>query len=416
MLSALFRCSCLRASRDVGLSYRRNESGINSSVGQPNDSETVSTLTAFHIEDDKRSSRNSMYCKPFPTPTHWSDPFRPVKNPSRSYQLCDFELIKVLGVGTSGTVRLAKHCASNAFVALKIISKRHILEHRQEKHLLRERSVHSTLSHPFIANLYGTFQDPHYLYFVLQHLPGGDLWRYVYGEHVSMTEKRKGIPEDHAVFYLGCVLLALAYLHDHAHVLYRDLKLENIALDADGYPKLVDFGFADFQPPKSAIRHTFCGSIDYMPPEILQHHGHDHRADIWSYGVLMYELLHGRTPFYHENAYQHSQNIVFNSVKFDAEIEALHPQACDLISKILVKNPDDRITSMDLIRLHPFFTRYYSNSDDWSRLWRREWKAPFIPFENQSSISEDANVSESEPFSEPIESDAETDTHVFHSF
>ncbi|CCI43939.1 unnamed protein product [Albugo candida] len=412
MLSALFRCNCLRASRDVTLSFRRNGSDINTPVRRPGDSEGVSALTAFQLHHDTRSQRPSMLYKGNPTTrAQCRDLYQSVP-----YQLCDFDLLKVLGVGTYATVRLAKHYASNVFVALKIISKRHILEHRQEKHLLRERSVHSALSHPFIATLYGTFQDTHYLYFILQHLPGGDLWRHVYGEKDTMVVIRKGIPEHHAVFYLGCILLALAYLHDHAKVLYRDLKLENIALDADGYPKLLDFGFADFQPRKSTCRYTFCGSIDYMAPEILQHCGHDHRADVWSFGVLMYELLHGRTPFYHENAYQHTQNIVSNSVEFDVEIESLYPQACDLIAKILVKDPNHRAASLNSIRLHPFFTRYYSNSNDWSRLVRREWNAPFIPSQNQSVVSEDAISSESEPFSETIEGAAESDTHIFRSF
>ncbi|KAF4320499.1 hypothetical protein BBO99_00008053, partial [Phytophthora kernoviae] len=352
----------------------------------------------------------------------------------------DFEIIRVLGVGTYGVVKLAKHKPSGMSVALKVLSKEHVVATRQEKHILRERAVHLQLQHPLIARLYGTFQDDDCLYLVLEYLPGGELWSLVYfqsddqenddvdadntlqlkvqggqsaqkddyddvrpvspvyapkasaAETLLPTLDSKdlsvlrsnygGLKEEHAVFYLGCILSALEYLHDQ-DLLYRDLKLENLVLDKGGYLKVLDFGFAktDAQPTDecSARNLTLCGSMDYMAPEILLRQSHDRRVDAWSFGIIMYELLLGKTPFYHENPRELGRRITTENVEFPNDFEEEYPLACDLISQLLVKNPDARPASMSQIKTHKFFTRVFSSPDNWEQLLRREIEPPFVP-------------------------------------
>ncbi|KAG6612942.1 AGC protein kinase [Phytophthora cinnamomi] len=362
----------------------------------------------------------------------------------------DFEVIRVLGVGTYGVVKLAKHKPTGTSVALKVLSKEHVVTTRQEKHILRERAVHLQLQHPLVAKLHGTFQDDDCLYLVLEYLPGGELWSLVYShseeeqdgnaEIVKTTPQLKlqgsmkddndelrpatpvraakpamseslapiqtrtldagglsvlrsqfgGLKEEYAVFYLGCILSALEYLHDQG-LLYRDLKLENLVLDKEGYLKILDFGFAkpdaqraedtddSSEQTQNARNLTLCGSMDYMAPEVLLRQSHDQRVDIWSFGIIMYEILLGKTPFYHENPRELGRRITNENVEFPNEFEEECPLACDLITQLLVKNPDERLSSMQKIKTHRFFSRMFSCPEDWQRLLRREYDAPFTP-------------------------------------
>ncbi|ETM97757.1 AGC protein kinase [Phytophthora nicotianae INRA-310] len=359
----------------------------------------------------------------------------------------DFEIIRVLGVGTYGVVKLAKHKPTGISVALKVLSKEYVVTTRQEKHILRERAVHLQLQHPLVAKLYGTFQDDDCLYLVLEYLPGGELWSLVYSlneeqdededavkapqlkmetplkedselrpatpvnvpklislesmEHIrsrtleagDLTILRSefgGLKEEYAVFYLGCILSALEYLHGQS-LLYRDLKLENLVLDEEGYLKILDFGFAkqdaqraedtddSSEQTQNARNLTLCGSMDYMAPEVLLRQAHDQRVDIWSFGIIMYELLLGKTPFYHENPRELGRRITHDNVEFPNEFEEECPLACDLINQLLVKNPDERLSSMDKIKQHRFFSRMFTCPEDWQRLLRREFETPFVP-------------------------------------
>lgn len=347
----------------------------------------------------------------------------------------DFDVIRVLGVGTYGVVKLAKHKPSGTSVALKVLSKEFVVTTRQEKHILRERAVHLQLQHPLVAKLYGTFQDDDCLYLVLEYLPGGELWSLVYSNteeqeavdtqlkvQTSLKDDEElrpatpvrakpsfeiptqyrtlaagdlrvlrssfgGLKEEYAVFYLGCILSALEYLHGQ-NLLYRDLKLENLVLDKDGFLKILDFGFAksdaqdtddSSEQTQNARNLTLCGSMDYMAPEVLLHQSHDHRVDIWSFGIIMYELLLGKTPFYHENPRELGRRITQDNLEFPNDFEDECPVACDLINQLLVKNPDERLSSMEKIKQHRFFSRFFTGPEDWQKLLRRECDAPFTP-------------------------------------
>ncbi|CAK4380617.1 unnamed protein product [Aphanomyces euteiches] len=288
-------------------------------------------------------------------------------------KLSELELLGVLGVGTYGVVKLARHIPSGRAIALKVISKEFVVSMRQEKHIVRERFVHLRLRHPFVTTLYQTLQDDDCLYLVLEYLPGGELFTIVHSETKSpLKQPEGGIPLNAALFYAACIVLALEYLHAQGTI-YRDLKLENLVLDAQGYPKVLDFGFA--KPDAVSERNgTMCGSLDYMAPEIVLREFHDHRADVWSFGILLYEMCLGRTPFNRENAREQMRCIREDPVEFPNAFEDANPAVCDLISHCLEKSPDKRYSDMAAIKEHPVFARVR-----WDELLAKKCRVPFEP-------------------------------------
>ncbi|KAF0683039.1 Aste57867_24892 [Aphanomyces stellatus] len=303
-------------------------------------------------------------------PLHRRDPFLTVVGPVK---LAELEILGVLGVGTYGVVKLARHIPSGRAVALKVISKEYVVSMRQEKHIVRERFVHLRLRHPFVTTLYQTLQDDDCLYLVLEYLPGGELFTVVHSDTKSPLKKPDGgIPIPAALFYAACIVLALDYLHAQGTI-YRDLKLENLVLDSQGYPKVLDFGFA--KPDAVSERNgTMCGSLDYMAPEIVLREFHDHRADVWSFGILLYEMCLGTTPFNRENTREQMRCIQEEPVAFPNAFEDEFPDVCDLISRCLEKSPAKRYGDMASIKAHPAFA-----SMPWESILAKKYKVPFVP-------------------------------------
>jgi len=196
--------------------------------------------------------------------------------------------IATLGVGGFGRVELVTLGANrnNAF-ALKKMKKSEIQDSKQQQHILNEKMIMLDCDSPFIVKLYKTFHDSKFLYMLMEPCLGGELW--------TLLRRSKRFPEDTARFYVACVILAFDYLHDRG-IIYRDLKPENLLLDSSGYVKLTDFGFSrKLNDGEQAW--TFCGTPEYVAPEIITNKSHDFRADIWSLGILVYELLTGAPPF-----------------------------------------------------------------------------------------------------------------------
>ncbi|RHY26840.1 hypothetical protein DYB32_007233 [Aphanomyces invadans] len=287
--------------------------------------------------------------------------------------LDELEPLGVLGVGTYGVVKLARHTPSGRAVALKVISKEFVVSNRQQKHIVRERFVHLRLRHPFVTTLYQTLQDDDCLYLVLEYLPGGELFTIVHSDSKSpLKQPQGGLPMAAVIFYASCLILALDYLHAQGTI-YRDLKLENLVLDSDGYPKVLDFGFA--KPDATSERNaTMCGSIDYMAPEIVVREGHDHRADVWSFGILLYELCLGTTPFARETPRDQMRAIQDDPVEFPNAFEDEYPEMCQLISGCLEKAPGRRYPDMAAIMRHRVFERV-----NWNDVLERRCPVPFVP-------------------------------------
>jgi protein kinase A len=233
---------------------------------------------------------------------------------------------RLLGLGAFGKVYLVSHRLTSKTYALKSISKRRLLESHQTAAVKREKELLQLLSHPFILHLVSSFQDENYLYLVLPLVAGGELF--------SLLQKRKslfrGLPTCDAAFYGACVIEGLGHFHQRS-VAYRDMKLENILIGEDGYCVIVDLGFAKLVTDKT---YTLVGTPEYLAPDILLSRGYDKAVDYWSYGVLVYELLVGKSPFYQRGS---SQVDMFKRI---VKVEYLcpdfvPPSAADMIQRLL---------------------------------------------------------------------------------
>uniref|UniRef100_A0A4W6CPF6 cGMP-dependent protein kinase n=1 Tax=Lates calcarifer TaxID=8187 RepID=A0A4W6CPF6_LATCA len=196
--------------------------------------------------------------------------------------LADFNIIDTLGVGGFGRVELVQlKSDENKTFAMKILKKRHIVDTRQQEHIRSEKLIMQEAHSDFIVRLYRTFKDSKYLYMLMEACLGGELW--------TILRDRGSFEDSTTRFYTACVVEAFAYLHSKG-IIYRDLKPENLILDHRGYAKLVDFGFAK-KIGFGKKTWTFCGTPEYVAPEIILNKGHDISADYWSLGILMFELL-----------------------------------------------------------------------------------------------------------------------------
>nr|XP_055055886.1 cGMP-dependent protein kinase 2 isoform X2 [Misgurnus anguillicaudatus] len=261
------------------------------------------------------------------------------------------ELIATLGVGGFGRVELVKVRNENVTFALKCIKKRHIVDNRQEEHIYSERKILLETNSPFIVKMYCTFKDNKYVYMLLEACLGGEIW--------SLLRDRGSFDEYTAKFCVGCVTEAFDYLHNNG-IIYRDLKPENLMLDAEGYVKLVDFGFAK-KLKCGQKTWTFCGTPEYVAPEIILNRGHGLSVDFWSLGILIFELLTGSPPFTGSD-----QMIIYTFIlkgieKMDFP-KKITKRPGDLIRKLCRQNPSERVGNMKNgirdIKKHRWFTGF----------------------------------------------------------
>ncbi|CAB9520491.1 MAP kinase-activated protein kinase 2 (Fragment) [Seminavis robusta] len=288
--------------------------------------------------------------------------------PKSNINMQQLERRKVLGAGTFGTVWLTRHPATDTPYALKVQYKRQLIDFNQAKGVIREEKIMSRMHHPFVMSIVSSQQDEQCLYMVMDLLQGGELGS------VMHTRKRKHLAEGSARFYGAGVLEGLSYMHRRFYI-YRDLKGENVLLDNDGYAVIVDLGFAKFVPDKTF---TFCGTPLFIAPEIVLSKGHDKGADIWSYGVLLYEMMTGENPFYTNE--DMDQVDLFKAIvkgKYSYPHDSkISDAAKDLIDKILVGDPKVRLGSRnDLeIRNHAWFEGF-----DFGALYRKELTPVWTP-------------------------------------
>ena len=278
----------------------------------------------------------------------------------------DFELLKLLGKGAFGKVFLVQKKDDEKMYAIKVLKKTSIIELNQLEHTKAEKMILSHVNHQFLVSLVYAFQTPEKLYFVMEFMKGGELY-----QHLLKLDR---FTEHQAKFYAACITLALGHLHNNDYI-YRDLKLENILLDDQGYAKLTDFGLAKFvKSDEKAL--TFCGTPEYLSPELLLGHGHNRPADWWSLGVLIYEMLYGVPPFYSSNVQNMYKKIVREQVVFRPEVN-VSDLGKDLINKLLLKDQGVRLGSQaDSLEVlsHPWFADL-----DWTKILGRQLEAPFKP-------------------------------------
>nr|XP_046917424.1 ribosomal protein S6 kinase alpha-5-like [Dermatophagoides farinae] len=295
-----------------------------------------------------------------------------------SVDMNDFDILKVLGTGAYGKVFLVRKIGggpdNGKLYAMKVLKKSSVMQKQKTlEHTRTERQVLEVVRRrPFFVSLHYAFQTATKLHLILDYVNGGELFTHLY--------QRDYFTEDAVRIYAAELVLALENLHKLG-IIYRDIKLENILLDHDGHIVLADFGLCkQFLPHETDQRtHSFCGTIEYMAPEIVGGNGHDFSVDWWSFGVLIYELLTGASPFTVDGERNTQQEISKRILRSQPPIPShLSPEVRDLLQMILVKDPDRRLgggnRDADEIKRHPFFV-----SIDWKALAERRVPAPFRP-------------------------------------
>ncbi|XP_033229291.1 ribosomal protein S6 kinase 2 beta-like isoform X2 [Belonocnema kinseyi] len=276
-----------------------------------------------------------------------------------------FELLKVLGQGSFGKVFLVRKVVGKdvgTLYAMKVLKKA-TLKVRDRVRTKMERNILVDVEHPFIVRLHYAFQTEGKLYLILDFLRGGDLF--------SRLSKQLMFTEEDVKFYLAELALALDHIHKLG-IIYRDLKPENILLDTEGHISLTDFGLSK-QPLDDTKTYSFCGTVEYMAPEIVNRKGHSFAADWWSYGVLMFEMLTGSLPFQGESRKQTMTHILKAKIGMPNN---LSPEAQALLRVLFKRNPVNRLGhgGGDEIKNHAFFSTI-----DWEALYHKEIKPPFKP-------------------------------------
>ena len=265
-------------------------------------------------------------------------------------KLNDFIVMKELGSGSFGHVLLAQHKITQAKYAIKAIDKRSRVNIQEMPYFIREIEIMYRVHHPNVVKLFGHFEDNNYCYFIMEYMPGGNIYSIVQRTHVVTLQEIASIMKD--------VISAVYFLHHmHPKIVHRDIKPENVLLDQGNHAKLTDFGWSNYMEG-GIKRTTVCGTPVYLAPEIINNTGHDEHVDIWCIGVLLFELIVGRPPFSGETEQAVRYNIARMRINWPRNLDK---DAADLISKILKYNPEQRI-SLEQMLLHPFFTKYFPNA------------------------------------------------------
>jgi len=275
----------------------------------------------------------------------------------------DFDLLKVLGRGAYGKVIQARMKSTGDIYALKILTKDYLIERDEVDRTVNERNVLIKAQHPFLMKLHYAFQTNDKLYFVMDFAVGGELFFHL--------RKEGKFSEDRARFYASEVLLGLEYLHKN-EIIYRDLKPENLLLDGSGHILVTDFGLAKYLNHEKT--RSFVGTPEYVAPEVLLGELYDLAVDWWSLGVLIFEMIAGDPPFTSSNdGYQELfQAIKHDNVEFPKK--GFSEEAKDLISKLLQKDPTQRLKTSEEVKKHPWFQPM-----DFEKLLRKEIEPPFSP-------------------------------------
>mmetsp|Transcript_5394 Transcript_5394/g.7927 ORF Transcript_5394/g.7927 Transcript_5394/m.7927 type:complete len:321 (+) Transcript_5394:58-1020(+) len=260
----------------------------------------------------------------------------------KQWSLNDFEIGKPLGRGKFGSVYLAREKRTKYIVAIKVLQKSQLLKAGVEHQLRREIEIQSHLRHRNILRMYGYFYDSKRIYLILEYSPGGELYK-------RLTNKGR-FSEKTSAKYISDLSQALDYCHKK-HVIHRDIKPENLLVGAHGEIKIADFGWSVHAP--TSRRNTLCGTLDYLPPEMVEGREHDEQVDVWSLGVLLFEFLVGNPPFEAEGHSATYRRISRVDLRFP---NGVPPDAQDLIRKLLQKDPRKRM-SLQSIPTHPWVLR-----------------------------------------------------------
>lgn len=292
------------------------------------------------------------------------------KTDKKTYGPEDFQILKLIGKGTFGQVFQVRKRDTQRIYAMKVLSKRVIVQKKEVAHTLGERNIlvrTAMADSTFIVGLKFSFQTPSDLYLVTDYMSGGELFWHL--------QKEGRFNEQRAKFYIAELILALEHLHKH-DIVYRDLKPENILLDANGHIALCDFGLSKANLANDDTTNTFCGTTEYLAPEVLlDETGYTKMVDFWSLGVLVFEMCCGWSPFYAEDTQQMYKNIAFGKVRFPRD--ALSLEGRNFVKGLLNRNPKHRLGAngdAEELKSHAFFADV-----DWIALAKKNLVPPFKP-------------------------------------
>ncbi|SHO77227.1 Similar to S.cerevisiae protein PKC1 (Protein serine/threonine kinase) [Malassezia sympodialis ATCC 42132] len=313
----------------------------------------------------------------------------------RKVALDDFNFLAVLGKGNFGKVMLAEEKHTGQLFAIKVLKKEFIIENDEIDSTRSEKRVFLTAAreqHPFLLSLHSCFQTETRVYFVMEYVSGGDLMLHIQREQFNLHR---------AKFYAAEVLLALEYFHKHG-IIYRDLKLDNIMLTLDGHIKIADYGLCKEGMWYGNTTSTFCGTPEFMAPEILLEQRYGRAVDWWAFGILLYEMLLGQAPFRGDD-----EDEIFDAILED---EPLYPiqmprDSVSLLQRLLTRDPTRRLgagpNDAEEVKAHPFF-----RDINWDDLLRKRVPPPFLPTLKNASDTTwfDTEFTNEKPMLTPVHS------------
>ncbi|XP_052455377.1 serine/threonine-protein kinase N2-like isoform X2 [Carassius gibelio] len=284
------------------------------------------------------------------------------------FSVTDFKCVAVLGRGHFGKVLLAEYKTTGEMFAIKALKKGDIVARDEVDSLMCEKRIFETVNsvrHPFLVNLFACFQTKEHVCFVMEYAAGGDLMMHI---HADVFSERRSI------FYAACVVSGLQFLHDHK-IVYRDLKLDNLLLDTEGYVKIADFGLCKEGMGFRDRTSTFCGTPEFLAPEVLTETSYTRAVDWWGLGVLIFEMLVGESPFPGDDEEEVFDSIVNDEVRYP---KFLSTEAISIMRRLLRRNPERRLGAgerdAEEVKSHPFF-----RDMDWAALLAKKIPPPFLP-------------------------------------
>eukprot|EP00468_Gymnochlora_sp_CCMP2014_P013760 CAMPEP_0167753576 /NCGR_PEP_ID=MMETSP0110_2-20121227/7792_1 /TAXON_ID=629695 /ORGANISM="Gymnochlora sp., Strain CCMP2014" /LENGTH=351 /DNA_ID=CAMNT_0007639361 /DNA_START=60 /DNA_END=1115 /DNA_ORIENTATION=+ len=293
--------------------------------------------------------------------------------------LDSFDLLRVIGKGSFGKVYQVRQKSTKKIYALKVLKKEHLQKRNQITHTKTERKVLQDINHPFIVSLRYAFQTEARLYMVLDYFTGGELFFHLKNGGRFTIER--------GMFYCAELTCALECLHDN-DIIYRDLKPENVLLDEEGHVRLTDFGLSKSSVVGNTLTHTFCGTPEYLAPEVIQGKPYNKTVDWWSLGTMTYEMICGLPPFYSTNTHKMYTKIIMSQLKFPKHLPEV---AMDFLAGLLNRNPKERlgVNGGKEVRAHKVFSKI-----NWTKLLQKAVDPPFKPKHEKKGKEDVTNIEE----------------------
>ncbi|RCN47266.1 kinase domain protein [Ancylostoma caninum] len=359
---------------EISHHQRQHSQNENAAIAEDRRRKSIPSTIPSQTSEPAAAQSSSVVKSPAPVPVA-----APVISKGTNLSVDMFRMVSVLGRGHFGKVILAQYKPNSTYYALKILKKGDILGRDEVESLMVEKRIFeiATVSrHPFLVNSFGCFQSAEHVFFVMEYSMGGDLMRHIHDDIFS---------EERSCFNAACVLLGLEFLHKN-NIIYRDLKLDNLLLDKDGFVKLADFGLCKEGMGPTDKTSTFCGTPEFLAPEVLTESSYTRAIDWWGLGVLIFEMLVGEPPFSGDDEEEIFDSIVNDEVRYP---RFLSIESISIMRRLMRKNPEKRLGAGEKDAEEVKMQRFFKHINwEWDRLLRKEIKPQFIPqIKNPEDVS-----------------------------